>query len=440
MTIWVDNSKCLVTEYTQEEYVNLKNLMSYYIDQPGSYTARKWGPKKKSLLKKNGSKGSTFPTGLLYIARKAYPEASVHDLRTLPPKIDYPVFKLPVTPYKAQLAVVRACKTNSRGIVVAPTGTGKSIMLAMMIKEISRPTMVVVPTLELKRQLTESLVSIFGSKYVGPNRQITVDNIDSLDPGIKSHYDCVIIDEFHHSGADSYRKMNELSWTNVYFKYGLTATPFRSQDNEKLLLESVLSEVIYKVEYKDAVESKLIVPMEAYYITVPKKKDVKGMMWQEIYKELVVFNEERNALVSLFITMAQHTNKSTLVLVKEIAHGEILAKTTGAPFANGLADDTKDLIRSFSAKEIPVLIGTTGVLGEGIDTKPAEYIVIAGLGKSKNSIMQQVGRGFRNYPGKTSCKIILFKDLSHKWTIGHYREQCKVLKTEYGIVPAELET
>ena len=100
----------------------------------------------------------------------------------------------------------------------------------------------------------------------------------------------------------------------------------------------------------------------------------------------------------------------------------------------------RKLIDDFNRQKThPILIGTTGVLGEGIDTRPAEWIIIAGLGKSKNQFMQNIGRGIRVYPGKKSCKVILFKDGSHKWTLKHFKEQCMILKEVYGIVPMRLE-
>ena len=101
-------------------------------------------------------------------------------------------------------------------------------------------------------------------------------------------------------------------------------------------------------------------------------------------------------------------------------------------FANGKDKDSTDLIKFFSEGKLKALIGTNGIVGEGVDTRAAEYIIIAGLGKSKNQFMQQIGRGVRVYPGKDSCKIITFLDKSHKWTRDHFSTQVKILREEYG--------
>lgn len=269
---------------------------------------------------------------------------------------------------------------------------------------------------------------------------IAVENVDALDPNkLLVGYNCVIIDEFHHSAAKTYRKLNTKAWKNVYHRFGMTATAFRSKDEEKLLLESVLSEVIYEVNYQTAVYKRYIVPMEAYYIDLPKQT-VKGETWAQVYNELVVNNSHRNDIIVGILECAPKQLGPTLCLVKEIAHGNKISVKSKVSFANGQSSDCTDLIKGFNNGQLMSLIGTTGVLGEGVDSRPAELIIIAGLGKSKNAFMQQCGRGFRRYPGKESCKIILFRDPSHKWTIKHFNAQKKYLLEEYGVVPVKICT
>jgi superfamily II DNA or RNA helicase len=178
--------------------------------------------------------------------------------------------------------------------------------------------------------------------------------------------------------------------------------------------------------------------MEAYYYEVPKKK-TQGVKWAGVYAELVVNNDTRNDLIAALLTQLRLHNVSTLCLVKEIAHGEQLSKLANVHFANGQNEDSQDLITFFNQGKIRQLIGTTGIVGEGVDTKPAEFIIIAGLGKSKNQFMQQVGRGFRKFEGKESCKIIIFLDRSHKWTREHFKAQLKILEEEYGVIAQKLE-
>lgn len=440
LKLTIGNSECKLEGLSISQHKELKELLSYTLNPQASYFSGGYGPKKQSLLTNSGS----FPTGLLYITKEYLHLLKVtyalDDTRTRPtPTPSLFDLSLSFEPYPEQIAAAQAVKDYSRGIIVAPTGVGKSVICSLIINKLQVRTLVVVPSLELKRQLTEGLKEAFGSDKVGKGKPIFVQNVDSIDIKDSSHgYDCVIIDEFHHSGAKTYRKLNKHAWSKVYYKVGLTATPFRSQDNERILLESVLSKVIYKIDYKDAVRSGYIAPIEAYYVDLPKQR-VTGTNWASVYSQLVVNNETRNNIIAQLLRALNQEGISSLCLVKEIKHGEILKDLTDGWFANGENEDTPHYITLFNITKLKVLIGTSGVLGEGIDTKPCEYVIIAGLGKSKNAFMQQVGRSFRKFSGKDTGKIILFKDTSHKWTKDHFKAQCKYLLEEYNVVPTELK-
>lgn len=436
----VDNSNCQIEGLTVEQFKSLKELMFYSEDPQAAYYSRSFRSPKRYLIDKKGF----FPTGLLYIVEgwlevKKYP-CQTSDNRIKPKPHNLFKARMHVTPYPEQENAATAVVERIRGIIAAPTGVGKSVIAALIIEKLQVNTLIVVPSLELKRQLSASLAEIFGPAYVGGlGQRIAVENVDALDAAdTLEDYGCVIIDEFHHSGAKTYRNLNKKSWKKVFYRVGLTATPFRSKDNERLLLESVLSQIIYRIEYQHAVDKGYIVPVEAYYYELPTSV-THAQTYRGVYQALVVENEYRNKLVGDTLNRLNAAGISALCLVREIKHGELLQELCHKHFANGLNQDTQILIKAFNEEKINCLIGTTGILGEGVDTKPCEYIIIAGLGKSKNQFMQQVGRAVRKFKGKVSAKVVIFKDSSHKWTLNHFKEQCKILKTEYGIVPVKLE-
>ena len=164
-----------------------------------------------------------------------------------------------------------------------------------------------------------------------------------------------------------------------------------------------------------------------------------------MYRDLVTENEYRNRLIAYLAGNLIDNGMSTLILTKIVQHGqtiESLLANSGhhVPFAEGAKGKVNlDLIAAFNRGDVLGLTGTNGVIGEGTDTKRCEWLVLAGLGKSKNQFMQQVGRTLRKFPGKTSGKVVLFLDESHKWTEAHFEAQCNYLLEEYGIVPTELE-
>lgn len=430
----VGNSMSKIQGLNLAELKTLRSLLSYAVDTQAIRFGGGYAGARRYLMDKSGN----FPSGLLHTVKAHFEKTNtihVEEDTRVPPNPRQGLFRLsmPLTPYSAQRMAVEQGLMRS-GTISMPTGTGKSVTMAMLIYRLQLKTLVIVPNLGLKQQLTNSFKSFFGNLD-----NITVENVDSPRLKTLTDYDALIIDESHHVAAKTYRELNRKAWTGIYRRYFFTATPFRSRDEEQMLMESISGPVIYRLTYKEAVERGYIVPVEAFYYDLPKK-EIKGneTSWPAMYSELVVNNELRNDLISCVLLDLHKAGKSTLCLVKEITHGNKLSLNGAFLFANGQDDNTSAMISRFNQEKIKILIGTVGVLGEGVDTKPAEYVVIAGLGKSKNSIMQQIGRAVRNYPGKDSAKVILFRDSSHKWGKSHFAAQVKILKDEYGVVPIKL--
>lgn len=408
-------------------------LLSYEVGTQAAFFAGGRPPARRSLLGKKGD----FPTGLLprvlqFIVDKQL-QFDFKDLRRQPKASGAKIRHRVHTPYPAQTAAVEAATEAHRGCISMPTGTGKSLVIAMLAAKFGVKTLVVVPSLEIKRQLEESLQAMANHPEM-----IQVENIDSKALTRPTTADCLIIDEAHHVAARTYQKLNKSVWQGIYYRFFLTATPFRNKAEENLLFESIAGSLIYSLSYKEAIKEEYIVPVDAYYIEIPKTKN-DYYTWAEVYSKLVVKNDIRNAHIVSLLKALHGYNKATLCLVKEVAHGKLLSEATGYPFVNGTDEESRQYIEQFNKGQIKVLIGTTGILGEGVDTKPAEFIVIAGLGKAKSAFMQQIGRGVRKYPGKDSAKIIIFKDPSHKFTTRHFNEQKKILMDEYGVEPARME-
>lgn len=426
VTIGNSSSRIIGLNVTQTK--ELKKLLSYTV---GSYASR-FGPRHVSLLSKRGD----FATGL-YIHVKTYLTKNLIVFKVLDTRVKPPVkstlhLNLDFDPYPDQIAAVEAAGKAHRGTIVMPTGTGKSLVIALIAARLGETTLVVVPSLEIKKQLKASLDEI-----LGPNHQVDVENIDSSALKDPKKYNCLIIDEAHHGAAKTYQKLNKTQWTGIYYRYSLTATPFRNNTEETLLFQSLAGQVIYQLSYIESVVRGYIVPVDSFYMDVPSKV-TESYTYAEVYSELIVNNGPRNTIIANLLKTLQENSIYTLCLVKEVAHGRILAELTGIPFATGADQDSRAYIDQFKTGDIVCLIGTEAILGEGVDTKPCEYVIIAGLGKAKSSFMQRVGRAVRNYLGKESAKVIIFKDISHRFTLRHFKEQVKILKQEYGSKPMRL--
>ena len=427
-TVKINNSYSKVEHLDQKTLLSLKRELSYSINSYSQHTRR------ISLLKRDG----TFPTGLLSrvqacLFREKVPYQLV-DQRTVPAK------QLParldlgsIKPHIGQVSALARTEINERGTVSMPTGTGKSILIALIASRLNLKTLVVVPTTLIKQQLIAS----FRAFKIDLSR-VVVENIDSTKLRTLTDFDVLIIDEAHHVGAKTYHKLNKTAWTKIYYRYFVTATPFRNNPEETLLFEALAGDVVYEMTYPEAVNAGLIVPVQAYYYDLPKQ-DNDFYTYAEVYSNLIVRNDSRNKLLADVLADLAQANKKTLCLVREIEHGKELERLAGIPFVSGEDKESKPYVEAFNTGRLRSIIGTTGILGEGVDTKPCEFVVIAGLGKAKSAFLQQVGRAVRAYPGKEIATVILFRDTSHKFTLRHFRAQCKILKEYHKTEPRRIK-
>lgn len=434
ITLSVGNSYSQLRGLDSSQMAKLRKILSYNTDPSAAFFAGGNYPRVRYLIDIKGN----FPTGLL---NKVYNFLSSNQLKyvtdkkpSAPPlnKVDHKA-TFRQTPWAAQESAARKALIYQRGTIQMPTGTGKSLVIALIASRLGVRTLIVVPTLQIKEQLRAMFKTIFADMS-----NITIENIDSSALKKAKDYECLIIDEAHHVAAKTYQKLNKAVWAGIYYRFFLTATPFRNNTEENILMESVAGQIFYELSYKQAVWLKYIVPIEAYYIELPKVK-TDAFTWAQVYSELVVNNVYRNETIARLLCNLQASQIPTLCLVKEIKHGNALGQISLVDFANGQDESSRIFIERFNTGKIKALVGTNGILGEGVDTKPCEYVIVAGLGKAKSAFMQQVGRAIRSYPGKQSAKVILLKDRSHKFTLKHFNEQCKILKEEYGVIPAKLE-
>lgn len=443
----INNSYSSISGLSIEQFKTLREILSYKLPKAQSYFSRDPAQGKRYLLDKRGE----FPTGLLYLV-----EIYLSLLSRPVSKLDHRKrpeaqpgrfeASMSLKPYPEQITAAKMLFRAHRGICSAVTGFGKSLIIALLVDLLQVRTLVVVPSLELKTQLRETLKKIFPKTQIGGlGLDIAVENIAALDPKKKLiGYDAVIIDEFHHSAAKTYRELNKKSWVDVYHRFGFTATCFRSISEEKLLLESMLSQVVYKIDHAEAVSKGYVLPLEAYYFELPKIEVKSADNWAAVYSELIVNRKDRNEKIVSLGNRLFVGCKSTLILVNQIDHGEILQQMFSdigleVPFANGEDSTSSEHIADFSCGKLKLLVASS-VVGEGVDTRACEYIILAGgSGKSRVKLMQNAGRSFRKFVGKDSGKIITFKDYSHKWLIGHHAHFMKTMREEYGVKSIKLE-
>lgn len=447
--ITIGNSISNVSDISREVYNAVREKLSIKPNpQQFYYVKDKRFLPKKYLVDKHGN----FPTGLCELVwdllKVHYGQDSnilVKDNRYVPHSIpDFPILHLPFTPYEFQTEAASRALLNVRGIIQSPTGTGKSAIMALIIAQVRVRTLVVVPSLELRNQAILGLKMAFGEGYVGKvddNTLIMVEHVQGLDPKkVIPEVGCVIIDEFHHAASKSYQQLNKYAWNDIYYRIGLTATPFRRNEDENILLQGILADIIYIHSYSKAIKGKHILPIEGCYYSLPKIP-IRGRKdhWGSVYSELIVNREDRNNLICNIsdALIACTSENNVLILVLTINHGELLQAlfkkkfNLEVPFANGVDKNSPTIIRDFSNGDVRLIIATN-IVGEGVDTRACNVVILAGgSGKSKSRLMQNAGRTCRKFNKQVAGIVISFKDPSHKWMLDHHKMFCTTFKDEY---------
>ncbi len=156
-------------------------------------------------------------------------------------------------PRPFQLAALSAWKqAKHQGVVVLPTGAGKSLVALLALADRKRSALIVAPTLDLVRQWHQSLSAAFGHEVglVGGGehslRPLTVTTYDSALIHMEhwgNRFGTIVFDECHHLPGESYALAAK--FCIAPFRLGLTATPERA-DGRESLYDELVGPVVYQ--------------------------------------------------------------------------------------------------------------------------------------------------------------------------------------------------
>ncbi|MCE9531601.1 MAG: DEAD/DEAH box helicase family protein [Planctomycetes bacterium] len=162
------------------------------------------------------------------------------------------------TPYPHQIDAVQTWwKQRGRGVVVLPTGTGKTFVAMLAIEKTARPALVITPTIDLLNQWYGELLAAFGPTIglIGGGhydlRPITVSTYDSAYIHLErwgDRYGLLVFDECHHLPGPTYALSSVGSLAP--FRLGLTATPERA-DGMEAAYPGLIGPIVYRKEIKE---------------------------------------------------------------------------------------------------------------------------------------------------------------------------------------------
>jgi superfamily II DNA or RNA helicase len=337
-------------------------------------------------------------------------------------------------------------KAGGRGVVVLPTGTGKTHVAVLAIHKAGRPALVVTPTIDLLNQWYHVLVTAFGDPVglIGGGsydiQPLTVTTYDSAYIHLErwgDRFGLLVFDECHHLPGPTYAQAAVGSLAP--FRLGLTATPERA-DGAEAVLPELIGPIIYRREIKQLAGDFLAeYHTERLYVELSPEEeeryrkareqyrrfvDERGISfggphgWQRFIQETCRSPEGRAAfqayreqkqialaapakLQCLERLIEQHRADRILIFTYDNATVYLIARRFLVP---AITHQTKTkerraILERFHSGEYPILV-TSQVLNEGVDVPAANVgIILSGTGSVREHV-QRLGRLLRKHGDK----------------------------------------
>lgn len=330
-------------------------------------------------------------------------------------------------------AIKRALK-NRRGLIVSPTGSGKTEMFLAMVKMLAQPTLVVFNRAQLTQQTMERAISrgLDAGIVQGKNvmeKTITMATIQSFEKieDIKK-YKNLIIDEVHNAGSKSFQKLlAKKHWQRVY-GFSATAVNPSKMDLASAKIIANIGPVIFKADSKKLIEKGLIAKPTIYMVKVNQPDNLEDLGYKIAETSGIIYNKYRNGLIRAIADI--HKKDKVLIMTKYVNQGKEIQKLMPeVPFIWNeikVADRMK-VVDEFETGKINTLIASR-ILDEGIDIKDFNVLIIASAGATFRKTIQRLGRGLRITKDKNKVTVYDFIDDVHKNLYKHSKQRMKDYK------------
>lgn len=431
MKIHVDNLNSRIETDNPELLKALYELYSFNV--PGAryspaYKRRQWDGKTHFL-----TKSGVFKTGLL--SRLL---ADLKKIDCTPEIVDHktPVEGKPInskqiegfTYYNYQEDLISQGLNNKRGIIKSPTGSGKTLIMAGLIKALEGRKMVIL--FNAKQLLTQTYDFLteacgmdnvglcFGEGYIyGDIMLCTVQSVERILDTHLEESEVLMVDECHEFSNGKTTLAALRSFPKAVYRLGFTATP-PSEDIPRYNLEGALGAVMQTVGTADLVdEGKLTKPIIQLIDRPYEASGVdEDLGFLDVYEDYIVANESRNNIIKEIVNDIRKTNEQAriLILTKSLDHGRTLEEMVGGSVeflegANSIGERYDCISRFRGCDESSVLIGTK-ILQTGVNIEEITHFINARGMKSEIATLQALGRALRRHDSKDVVYIYDFLD------------------------------
>lgn len=364
------------------------------------------------------------------------------------------MYTMDITPYSYQQEILdkleaeRTVRGFHRNLVVAATGTGKTVISALDYKRFRKQhpkekcrLLFVAHREEILKQSLYTFRAVlkdanFGEMFVGSYKPDSIENLfisiqtfnsqDFTSKTTTDFYDYIIVDEFHHAAAPTYQKL--LNYYQPQILLGLTATPERMDG--KTILPYFNNRIAAEIRLPEAIDRKLLCPFQ--YFGVTDTVDLDKLKWaaggydktalSNIYTFSGAAANRRADLVvsSLLKYVTDIDDVKGLGFCVSVEHAEFMCRYFNehgidSMFLTGKSPDeerkeAKDRLVSGQVRFIFVV----DIYNEGVDIPEVNTVLFLRPTESLTIFLQQLGRGLRLSEEKECLTVLDFIGQANK--------------------------
>jgi superfamily II DNA or RNA helicase len=328
-----------------------------------------------------------------------------------------------IEPRDYQESLIQEALELKSCIIKSPTGSGKTIIIAAILKALEGKTgLLFFNKKQLLKQTSDFLTKCgiehglaFGDGVdIKPLTLVTIQSIDKvIDTHLKTS-EFIMFDEIHEFAKGKVAKKVLSSFPTATYRIGLSATPPKDRHSQ-LTLTSFLGKQIEYVTAKDLVEEGYLTLPSIQLLELPDIDDSEttGKTYQEIYEEFIVDYKHRNELIVSIVSKITDDNAKILILTKNLAHAKYFKDNIPDSYQLEGKDSLQDrdkTLQKFLEKDGPSVIIGTIIFQTGIDIPELTHLVNARGLKSEIATVQALGRTLRKHKNKSQVYIYDFID------------------------------
>jgi superfamily II DNA or RNA helicase len=323
-------------------------------------------------------------------------------------------------------AIIKGFGQYNKQLVIKPTGSGKTILLAKVAEHYQpRKTLVIAHREELIDQAVDKIYRAtglvpeveMGDRRASFDAPVVVASIQTLmresrrSRWPRDHFGLIVVDEAHHVLADSY--LNTLGYFDQFaYVLGVTATPDRG---DKKNLGKYFENIAVEINLLDLIKQNWLSPIRVK--TVPLGLDLRGVRTTAgDYNADDLGHAIEPYLESIADVMVEHRDRKTIVFLPLISLSKEFARLCcerglAAEHVDGQSRERAATLDRFARNETRLLTNAM-LLTEGFDEPSIDCVVCLRPTKMRGLYAQIVGRGTRIYPNKDHLLLLDFLWLS----------------------------